>query len=115
MKTALIILAIGTLLFEFIEHVVFPLVWFIKGRKGKSVCGATGMLGKVGKVKYWRESGGQIFVNGELWRAVSDFALLAGDSVVIQDIDGLTVHVIPFKKDESLKFNGKSLRDSISS
>jgi len=108
-------LAIGILLFEFIEHVVFPLVWFIKGRKGKSVCGATGMLGKVGKVKYWRESGGQVFVNGELWRAVSDFALLAGDSVVIQDIDGLTLHVIPFKKDEDLEFNGKSPLDSISS
>ena len=58
------------------------------------------MLGKVGKVKYWRESGGQVFVNGELWRAVSDSPLSTGDRVVVQDVDGLTVRVIPLKKDE---------------
>jgi len=58
------------------------------------------MLGKVGKIKYWQKSEGQVFVHGELWRAVSDSPLSAGDSVVIQDVDGLTVRVIPFKKDE---------------
>ena len=100
MKIAIIILAIGLLLFEFIEHVIFPLIWFIKDRKRKSVCGVTGMLGKVGKIKYWQKSEGQVFVNGELWRAVSDSPLSTGDSVVIQDVDGLTVRVIPFKKDE---------------
>ena len=100
MKIAIIILAIGLLVFEFIEHVIFPLVWFIKDRKKKSVCGATGMLGKVGKIKRWQKSEGKVFVNGELWRAVSDSPLSAGDSVVIQDVEGLTVRVIPFKKDE---------------
>ena len=98
MKSAIIILAIGFLLFEFIEHVVIPLIWFIKDRKRKSVCGVTGMSGKVGEIKYWKESEGQIFVNGELWRAVSDFPLSAGDRVVIQNVDGLTVNVIPFKE-----------------
>ena len=103
MKNAIIILAIGLLLFEFVEHVIFPLIWFIKDRKKKSICGATGMLGKVGKIRYWRKSGGQVFVNGELWRAVSDSPLSAGDSVVIQEVNGLTVRVIPFKKDENNK------------
>ncbi len=56
------------------------------------------MLGKVGEIKYWQESEGRIFVKGELWRAVSDFPLSAGDSAVIQDVDGLTVSVIPFKE-----------------
>ncbi len=98
MKSAIIILAIGFLLFEVIEHVVLPLIWFIKDRKRRSICGATGMLGKVGEIKYWKESEGKIFVNGELWRAVSDFPLSAGDRVVIQNVDGLTVNVIPFKK-----------------
>jgi len=102
MKTALIILAIGFLLFELIEHVIFPLIWSFKGRKRKSVCGLTGMLGKIGKVKYWQESGGQVFVNGELWRAVSDSPLSTGDRVVIQDVDGLTVRVIPFKMDQNI-------------
>ena len=67
MKNAIVIIAVGFLLFEFIEHVVFPLIWFIKDRKRKSVCGVTGMLGKVGEIKSWQESEGQIFVNGELW------------------------------------------------
>ena len=98
MKSAIILLAIGFLLFEFIEHVVLPLIWFIKNRKRRSVCGVTGMLGKVGEIKYWKESEGKIFVNGELWRAVSDFPLSAGDRVVIQKVDGLTVNVIPFKE-----------------
>ena len=98
MKSAIIILVIGFLLFEFIEHVVLPLIWFIKDRKRRSVCGVTGMLGKVGEIKYWKESEGKIFVNGELWRAVSDSPLSAGDRVVIQNVDGLTVNVIPFKE-----------------
>ncbi|MCJ7772976.1 MAG: hypothetical protein MUP22_07575 [Desulfobacterales bacterium] len=98
MKSIIIILVIGYLLFEFIEHVVFPLIWSIKDRKKVSVCGVTGMLGKVGKITYWHESKGKIFVNGELWRAVSDYPLSAGDKAVIQNVDGLTVCVIPFKE-----------------
>ncbi|MBU1712793.1 MAG: hypothetical protein KKD47_06770 [Proteobacteria bacterium] len=98
MKSAIIILAVGFLLFEFMEHVVIPLIWSIKDRKKRSVCGVTGMLGKTGEIKYWKESEGKIFVNGELWRAVSDFPLSAGDRVVIQKVDGLTVNVIPFKE-----------------
>lgn len=100
MKTAIIILAIGLLLFEFIEHAIFPLIWFIKDRKRKSLCGVTGMLGKIGKIKSWHDSTGQVLVNGELWRAVSDKPLSAGESVVIKDVDGLTVRVISFKNDK---------------
>jgi len=95
-KNAIIIVAIGFLLFEVVEHVVFPLIWFIKDRKKGSVCGMTGMLGKPGEIRYWREFEGQVFVHGELWRAVSDFPLSAGDRVVVQKVDRLTVTVIPF-------------------
>lgn len=98
MKNAIIILAIGLLLFELMEHVVFPLIWFIKDRKKKSVCGVTGMLGKVGEIRYWREFEGQIFVNGELWQAVSEFPLSAGDRVVVQEVHRLTLNVMPFKE-----------------
>lgn len=56
------------------------------------------MLGKVGEIRYWQESEGHIFVNGELWRAVSDYPLSAGDKAVIEIVDGLTVSVIPFKE-----------------
>ena len=97
MKSVMIMLAVGCLLFEFIEHVIFPLIWFVKDRKKKSVCGPTGMLGKVGEIKYWQESEGQIFVHGELWRAVGEFPLSAGDRAVIQRVDGLTLTVKSLK------------------
>lgn len=107
METVILTLVIGFVLFELIEHVVFPLVWFIKDRKRKSVCGETGMLEKVGEVRYWQESAGQVFVNGELWRAVCEFPLLAGDRVVVQKVDRLTVTVIPVK---SLTRHGDSVK-----
>jgi membrane-bound ClpP family serine protease len=107
METILITLAIGFLLFEVVEHVVFPLVWVIKDRKRRSVCGEAGMLEKVGEVRYWQESAGQVFVNGELWRAVSEFPLSAGDRVVVQKVDRLTVTVIPLK---SLSWHRDSIK-----
>ena len=70
---------------------IFPLFWFIKGRKRKSVCGVTGMLGKVGEINQWRKTGGQVFVNGE--QAVSEDHFLTGDRVVIQNVKGLTLEV----------------------
>ena len=92
-KTIILTLAVGVLLFELIEHVVFPLFWFIMDRKRKSVCGLSGMLGKVGEVKQWEKNEGKVFVNGELWQAVSDVPLSPGDKVVIQNLEGLTLTV----------------------
>jgi membrane-bound serine protease (ClpP class) len=96
MKNVIMILVIGFVVFELIEHVVFPLFWSIKNRKKRSVCGVTGMLGKVAEVKQWQTNEGQIFVNGELWRAVSDVPLSTGDKAIIQDVEGLTLRVKPF-------------------
>ena len=98
MKNIIITLGIGVILFELIEHVVFPLFWFIKDRKKKSVCGVAGMLNKVGEVKQWQKTEGQVFVNGELWQAVSDAPLLPGDRVVIQKVEGLTLGVKPWRE-----------------
>ena len=98
METIILTLVIGFVLFELIEHVVFPLFWFIKDRKRKSVCGVPGMLGKVGEVKQWRNNEGRVFVNGEPWEAVSDAPLLPGDRVVIQNMKGLTLGVNPWKE-----------------
>ena len=94
-KTIILTLVIGVVLFELIEHVVFPLFWSIMGRKRKSVCGVTGMLGKVGEVKQWKKNEGNVFVNGELWQAVSEIPLLPGDRVVIQNAVELTLKANP--------------------
>ena len=96
-KTIILTLVIGVVLFELIEHVVFPLFWSIMGRKRKSVCGVTGMLGKAGEVKQWNKNEGKVFVNGELWQAVSEVPLIPGDRVVIQNVEGLTLEVIPWR------------------
>jgi membrane protein implicated in regulation of membrane protease activity len=93
MKNVIIALVIGFVVFEVIEHVLFPLFWSIKQRKVRSVSGATGMIGKVGQVKHWKEGGGRVFVNGELWSAVSDDAFLPGDKAVIEQVEGLTLKV----------------------
>jgi membrane-bound ClpP family serine protease len=96
-KNIIFTLVIGFFLFELIEHVVLPLFWFIMGRKRKSVCGVSGMLGKVGEVKHWKKNEGKVFVNGELWKAVSEVPLLPGDRVVIQKVEGLTLEVDPWR------------------
>ncbi len=97
METIILTLVIGFVLFELIEHMVFPLFWFIKDRKRKSACGVPGMLGKVGEVKQWRNNEGRVFVNGELWQAVSTAPLLPGDRVVIQNVKRLTLRVKPWE------------------
>ena len=99
-KTIILTLIIGVVLFELIEHVVFPLFWSIMGRKRKSACGVTGMLGKVGEVKQWKKNEGKVFVNGELWQAVSEIPLAPGDRVVIQNVEGLILKV-NYWKDEN--------------
>jgi len=55
------------------------------------------MLEKMGEIKQWRKTEGQVFVNGELWRALSDVPLLTGDKAVVQNVDGLTLRVKPCK------------------
>jgi membrane-bound serine protease (ClpP class) len=97
MKNVIITLVIGFIVFELIEHLVFPLLWSIKNRNKRSIAGVTGMLGKVAKVKLWRNTEGQVFVNGELWRAVSEVPLSPGDRAVIQHVEGLTLKVKPLK------------------
>ena len=97
MKNVIMTLVIGFVVFEFVEHVVFPLFWSIKNRKKRSICGVTGMLEKVVEVKQWNETKGQVFVKGELWAAVSNVPLLTGDKAVIENVEGLTLRVKAFK------------------
>jgi len=97
LENIILTLVIGFVLFELIEHLVFPLFWLIKDRNRQSVCGKTGMFGKMGVIEQWQETEGQVFVNGELWRAVSDVPLLVGHKIVVQSVEGLTLRVKPFK------------------
>ena len=86
------------ILYIVLENRVILPFWFIMGRKRKSVCGVSGMLGKVGEVKQWKKNEGKVFVNGELWQAVNEVHLLPGDRVVIQKVGGLTLEVNPWRE-----------------
>jgi membrane-bound ClpP family serine protease len=96
-KSAIIIFVIGFLVFEFIEHVGIPLIWFIKNRNKRSNYGVTGMIGKVVEIKRWDKTEGQVLVNGELWKAVCEVPLLKGGKAVVQGIEGLTVKLEPYE------------------
>jgi membrane protein implicated in regulation of membrane protease activity len=94
-KSAVITFIIVFLVFEFFEHVVLPLIFYIKDRNKKSDFGVTGMVGKVVEIKQWDKTQGRVLFNGELWRAVCDVPLPVGGKGVIVDVTGLTLKVKP--------------------
>jgi membrane-bound ClpP family serine protease len=93
LENLIIILIIVFIAYEFIEHIAFPLIWSFINRKKKSFCGPERLQGEMGEVKNWQEREGFVFVNGELWRAVSEAPLKAGNRVRIQKVEGLTLTV----------------------
>jgi membrane protein implicated in regulation of membrane protease activity len=97
LKEIIVALVAGFVLFEFLEHVVFPLVWsFVQSRKG-SPCDVSSMIGKVGEVRQWQGRDGKVFINGEIWNARSDIPLIKGDQALIERMQGfvLTVKRVP--------------------
>jgi membrane-bound serine protease (ClpP class) len=73
----------------------------IQGRRGRASTGGEGMIGKVGEVRAAIAPGaaGQLFVNGEIWRAVSDQAIAVGARARIVAVSGLEVTVRPESAD----------------
>ena len=96
-KATIITIIICFVVFELIEHVVLPLIWFIKDRNKNSNYGVTGMLGKVVEIKQWDKTEGRVLVNGELWRAVCEVPLSQGSKAVILDIKGLILKLKPYE------------------
>jgi membrane-bound ClpP family serine protease len=94
-KNNILVLVIGFILFEVIEHVGIPIVFYFLKRKEKSVSGIDSLLGEVVDVRQWMEKEGQVFIKGELWKAVSDVPLKKGDKAIIQEVEGLTLKVKP--------------------
>ena len=70
-------------------------------RRTRIQSGAEVLAGRVGVVRGWNESSGQVFVDGALWRARRDWmepddtALHEGDPVVVERVSGLTLCVRP--------------------
>ena len=99
----LIIIVLGWLLFEVVEHAVVPLVWLVMKKNRRPKTGEEGMIGEVGEVREWSGAEGRIFVHGELWKAESAAQLSVGDKVIVQSVQqGLTLIVEPQQKSGGL-------------
>ena len=97
LKNIIITVIVIFIAVELIEHIIFPIVWYIlKGRK-KSTYGLVGMIGKVVEVRSWHNTKGQILFNGELWKAECEAPLPVGGKAVVHDIDGLTLKLKPYE------------------
>ena len=97
MLETIIIIIICFIVFELIEHVFIPLIWFIKDRNKRSNYGVTGMIGKVVEIKRWDKTEGQVLINGELWNAVCEISLQEDSKAVILDIEGFTLKLKPYE------------------
>ena len=67
-------------------------------RSLRASSGREALSGRVGVIRSWNGDGGQVFVDGALWRARRSWAdeegeLAAGDSVVVERVSGLTLAV----------------------
>jgi membrane-bound ClpP family serine protease len=67
-------------------------------RSLRASSGREALSGRVGQVRSWNAEGGQVFVDGALWRARRSWAdeegeLAVGDPVVVERVNGLTLAV----------------------
>ncbi len=67
----------------------------LKARRNKVVTGSEGMVGEIGIAQTNLSPRGKIFVHGELWDAISSCEVSAGQSVVVNRVDGLLLQVEP--------------------
>jgi membrane-bound serine protease (ClpP class) len=67
----------------------------VRARRNKVVTGEQGLIGEIGIAQTMLAPAGKVFVHGELWDAVSIVPILAGDRIVIRQVDGLTLRVDP--------------------
>ena len=70
----------------------------LSARRRQVASGSETLSGRTGVVRSWNGEGGQVFVDGALWRArcsvlEEDAELDAGDAVVVERVTGLTLAV----------------------
>ncbi|MFY9950205.1 MAG: nodulation protein NfeD [Candidatus Sulfotelmatobacter sp.] len=73
----------------------FLMTLALKARRNKVVTGSEGMVGEIGIAQTNLSPKGKVFVHGELWDAISSCAVSAGQSVVVNRVDGLLLQVEP--------------------
>jgi membrane-bound serine protease (ClpP class) len=75
---------------------VFVLGKGIAAQRHRAVTGREGMIGQVARAQSRIDSaGGKVFIEGELWNAVSETPVDAGQPVAVTALTGLTLKVKP--------------------
>jgi len=74
---------------------VFLMSIAMKARRNKVVTGEQGMIGEVAIVCAPLTPAGKVFVQGEIWNAVSPANVEAGGKVVVRGVENLVLHVEP--------------------
>jgi membrane-bound serine protease (ClpP class) len=74
---------------------IFLMTIALRARKNKVVTGEQGMIGEVGIVCAPLTPSGKVFIQGELWDAVSPANVDAGRRVVVRRVENLVLHVEP--------------------
>jgi len=90
--------------------VVFSVRRGVQATRRRVRTGAEGLVGQIGVVRSWADSGGSVALGGALWRACRSSGmeddepcdLRAGDPVVVERLSGLTLSVRPAEKWELL-------------
>ena len=80
---------------------IFLMTIAMRARQNKVVTGAQGLMGQIGRARTALAPAGTVYVNGELWNAVSRRPAAAGDSVVVRAITGLELDVEPVAEPSS--------------
>ena len=75
------------------------LTWMaVKAQRRHPVTGAEGMIGGIGIAKTDLAPRGRVFLNGELWDAVSEEPIREGEEAEVKAVAGLTLKVVPHRK-----------------
>jgi len=77
---------------------IFLMTIALKARRNKVVTGEQGMIGEVAIVCAPLTPSGKVFVQGELWDAVSPVNVDAGQRVVVRRVENLVLHVEPVRE-----------------
>ena len=75
----------------------------LRARQNKVTTGQEGLIGETGVVHTPFTPEGKIFIRGEIWNAIGDPNLKAGQRVRVTAVDGLTLHVQPITADVSIE------------
>jgi membrane-bound serine protease (ClpP class) len=74
--------------------VLFLVALVLRAQARRTVTGREGMIGEVGEARTDLAPDGKVFVHGELWKAVAESPVRAGEKVkVVAVLDGLKVRV----------------------